>query len=198
MKKIYPISAILIIAAILALSVSQRDRWQDDRKLNPAPVTPKSDFKEQNTVTGSDKNTKTAAQHTDASDKPDPNDPRVTHTKEGFNIYNPSFKRSQRLTENLNTDEAIDVIIDLLSSYRFVYKENPVALSNASVVHNLLGSNSKKVIFMDRQIQAIVDGKLVDQWRTPYFFHAKSGTEMEILSAGPDLQMWTQDDITSY
>jgi len=30
----------------------------------------------------------------------------------------------------------------------------------------------------------------------PYFFHALSGTDMEIRSAGLDWQMWNADEVT--
>jgi len=37
-------------------------------------------------------------------------------------------------------------------------------------------------------------GHLIDRWGPPYFFHALSGSEMEILSAGPDREFHTADD----
>ena len=40
-------------------------------------------------------------------------------------------------------------------------------------------------------------GELIDNWGTPFFFHQVSGTEMEIRSAGPDMKMWTADDLVT-
>jgi len=39
------------------------------------------------------------------------------------------------------------------------------------------------------------EGRLVDRWGTPYFFHPVSGEDMEIVSAGPDAELWTDDDV---
>jgi hypothetical protein len=38
--------------------------------------------------------------------------------------------------------------------------------------------------------------RLVDRWQTPLFFHALGAKQWEIRSAGPDLRLWTADDIT--
>lgn len=38
--------------------------------------------------------------------------------------------------------------------------------------------------------------RLVDRWQTPFFFHALGDKQWEIRSAGPDLRLWTADDLT--
>ncbi len=38
-------------------------------------------------------------------------------------------------------------------------------------------------------------GRLIDRWGTPLFFHALGGKRWEIRSAGPDRQLWTSDDL---
>ena len=38
-------------------------------------------------------------------------------------------------------------------------------------------------------------GRLIDRWGTPLFFHALGGKRWEIRSAGPDHQLWTGDDL---
>jgi hypothetical protein len=47
----------------------------------------------------------------------------------------------------------------------------------------------------DHHIALSPDGKLVDRWGTPLFFHALGGGRFEIRSAGPDEKLWTPDDI---
>jgi hypothetical protein len=37
--------------------------------------------------------------------------------------------------------------------------------------------------------------QLIDRWQTPLFFHALGGGRYEIRSAGPDREMWTDDDL---
>jgi hypothetical protein len=38
--------------------------------------------------------------------------------------------------------------------------------------------------------------RLIDRWQTPLFFHALGTKQWEIRSAGPDLRLWTADDLT--
>lgn len=37
--------------------------------------------------------------------------------------------------------------------------------------------------------------RLIDRWYTPLFFHALGAKQWEIRSAGPDLRLWTEDDL---
>ena len=55
----------------------------------------------------------------------------------------------------------------------------------------------KKVNFIDPESAALTSAnELVDRWGSPFQFHPISGTEMEILSFGPDKTLWTEDDLT--
>ena len=38
-------------------------------------------------------------------------------------------------------------------------------------------------------------GQVVDRWGSPLFFHVTSRDRIDIRSAGPDRQMWTDDDL---
>ena len=72
---------------------------------------------------------------------------------------------------------------------------NPVG-DNAAITAALTGKNLLNFQFIPRHHPAInAGGELYDRWGTPFFFHALSGTRMEIRSAGPDRQMYTDDDI---
>ncbi len=58
-----------------------------------------------------------------------------------------------------------------------------------------MGANPNGIIFLREENPSInAQGELCDRWGTPFFFHAESGTKMEIRSAGPDRQLWTDDD----
>jgi hypothetical protein len=60
----------------------------------------------------------------------------------------------------------------------------------------LRGQNSAHERFLPDRCNALsADGKLVDRWGTPLFFHALGGGRFEIRSAGPDQKLWTADDI---
>jgi hypothetical protein len=72
---------------------------------------------------------------------------------------------------------------------------NPVG-ENADITAALTGKNPLNFQFIRRDHPAInARGELCDRWGTPFFFHALSGTRMELRSAGPDRQMYTDDDV---
>jgi hypothetical protein len=72
---------------------------------------------------------------------------------------------------------------------------NPVG-DNADITAALTGKNPLNFQFIRRDHPAInARGELCDRWGTPFFFHALSGTRMELRSAGPDRQMYTDDDL---
>lgn len=58
------------------------------------------------------------------------------------------------------------------------------------------GRNGAREEFLPSQHIALNgDGKLIDRWATPLFFHALGGGRYEIRSAGPDKKLWTGDDL---
>ena len=66
----------------------------------------------------------------------------------------------------------------------------------AAITAALTGKNPLNFQFIRRDHPAInARGELCDRWGTPFFFHALSGTRMELRSAGPDRQMYTDDDL---
>jgi hypothetical protein len=93
-----------------------------------------------------------------------------------------------------NPEEDLDAVAQLIYVYRQGFGENPVG-QNEDVVAALLGANEKRTAYLPADSPAIVEGKLVDRWGSPYWFHPVSGREMEIRSAGPDRELFTGDDI---
>ncbi len=72
---------------------------------------------------------------------------------------------------------------------------NPVG-TNAEIVKALTGGNAKGATYLPPDQQRLnANGELIDRWGTPYFFHQNSATEMEVRSAGPDMTLFTSDDI---
>ena len=60
----------------------------------------------------------------------------------------------------------------------------------------LRGQNAAHERFLPDQCVALsADGRLVDRWGTPLFFHALGGGRFELRSGGPDKKLWTADDI---
>jgi len=60
----------------------------------------------------------------------------------------------------------------------------------------LRGQNSAHERFLpDSSVAFNQQGQVIDRWRTPLFFHALGGGRYELRSAGPDGELWTEDDI---
>lgn len=68
--------------------------------------------------------------------------------------------------------------------------------SNEEISAALRGKNKARMVFLPDGHPAFdAQGRLMDRWGTPLFFHASSRDRLDIRSAGPDHQMWTADDI---
>lgn len=68
--------------------------------------------------------------------------------------------------------------------------------ANEEFAAALLGKNKARLRFLpDAHPCLNAAGQLVDRWQTPLYFHASAHDQVEIRSAGPDQQMWTQDDL---
>ena len=89
---------------------------------------------------------------------------------------------------------ALQAVEQLLYFYRQGLGENPAG-QNEDVVAAMLGENPKRAAYLPANSPAIKDGKLVDPWGTPYWFHPVSRDRMEIRSAGPDRELFTSDDL---
>lgn len=60
----------------------------------------------------------------------------------------------------------------------------------------LRGRNAAHERFLPEKHPALdTQGRLVDRWGAPLFFHALGGGRYELRSAGPDKKLWTEDDI---
>ena len=93
--------------------------------------------------------------------------------------------------------EDIEILDSAFVFYRRLYEKNPVGL-NHEIVRALSGRNPKRAAFLAPDHPAINErGELCDRWGTPFFFHQLSGAEMEVISAGPDRQLLTGDDVKS-
>jgi len=72
---------------------------------------------------------------------------------------------------------------------------NPTG-ENEEITAALLGNNPKRLAYLPAGAPFVnASGQLIDRWGTPYFFHAMKADRTDIRSAGPDRQMWTEDDI---
>ena len=97
---------------------------------------------------------------------------------------------AQRITAE--ADLALVSVKGMLRDYRARFGENPIG-TNLEITRALRGRNPGQAVFESIEAK-IENGKLVDRWHHPYFFHQLSRSEMEIRSAGPDGELWTTDD----
>ena len=102
------------------------------------------------------------------------------------------------LSPDLNREtvvRAIDNVQFAIRDHRAALGGNPVG-TNVEITNALFGDNVKQIRQpMPDGSRINGNGELCDPWGTPYFFHQESGQKMQVRSAGPDLTMWTSDDI---
>lgn len=101
------------------------------------------------------------------------------------------------LNTSVSPEGDIAIIQELLTVYRRANGgSNPIGGSHEEIIEQMCGKNAKKLAVLPPDLHCInAEAQLLDRWGTPYFFHPLSGQVMEILSAGPDRQFWTEDDI---
>lgn len=98
-------------------------------------------------------------------------------------------------TEESTPEEDLEMVHAVLGNFRRAFHGNPVG-ENEEIFAALRGKNPKGIRFLPNSFPGLQEsGKVVDRWGTPWRFHALSGEEMEVLSAGPDCTFGTQDDL---
>lgn len=110
----------------------------------------------------------------------------------------PSSKLADALNAPTGTArDDVRIVSDVLTAFRtnFPRDGNPVG-TNAEITAVLTGQNRLQFAFIPADHPAINRaGELVDRWGTPFIFHAQSGKEMEVRSAGPDKKPYNTDDV---
>lgn len=90
----------------------------------------------------------------------------------------------------------LEVVENLLSVYRQIFGDNPSGGLNREIVAALLGRNARRLAIIPPGTAALnSEGELLDRWGTPFHFHPVSAEVMEVMSAGPDKALWTDDDV---
>lgn len=175
----------LLFVLVLALFVGLKNQSAGESLQAEAPV-----------IDNEAPNRESGQSSTASADLPDPNDPRVTRLPDGRIRYNPSVELSRTITDTTSQEESLAVISQVLEHYRFIFQENPIG-ENSEITSQLLGNNPRKIIFIAPESLALHDHELTDSAGAPLFFHAQSASHMNIVSAGPDLELWTEDDLST-
>ncbi len=106
----------------------------------------------------------------------------------------PSAQRPRPEPQSSAKIEA-DAIALNIRHYSQRFGGNPVG-SNAEIVKEMTGGNPKGATYLPPELKCLNDqGELIDTWGTPYFFHQNAANYMEVRSAGPDMKLWTIDDV---
>ena len=203
-------SAALLAAALLAtfLVISGPNRPKDESPQLPPGEAPSSDHP--------------ALENTYSRTTSGTNETPVELLNEAFPSLHPAplpldfssapFERQQdgtihkrdvmEMLQDLNSPEwetvsDLQLLRKVISVYREIFRQNPIAGENREVVEALSGKNPYRLIFITPDHSAVDDdGALTDRWDSPFRFHPISGSLMEISSCGPDTIFGTPDDIT--
>ncbi|WP_198141261.1 hypothetical protein [Verrucomicrobium spinosum] len=108
----------------------------------------------------------------------------------------PVIETTSRLgSPDAGIEDDIGILEVLLESYRRSLGSVPTGM-NDQVVAALQGGNLRGlVVFPSQHVALSPKGELLDRWGTPYWFHAQSSKQMTVISAGPDKQFGTPDDV---
>ena len=88
------------------------------------------------------------------------------------------------------------ILLEILEFYRQEFGSFPAGQENADIMNALTGNNPRKLPIFPRphpRIDAL--GRLLDAWGKPFIFHPVSSQHLEVLSCGPDGEIFTTDDI---
>jgi hypothetical protein len=104
----------------------------------------------------------------------------------------------QEMADRLHSDETtpqqdLETIAHFISIHGKVHGGNPIG-GNEDITLAMTGYGGKQGLVFPPGHRTIKNGQLTDRWGTPYWFHPNSGNQMEIRSAGPDRELFTQDD----
>ncbi len=119
-------------------------------------------------------------------------------TKEKFKVIPLVLESAEAFGQPGNTArENMEYLTSLISEYDSIVKEESIPTGvNEDFVDALTGRNSERIEVLPRDHPRIdKEGRLLDNWASPYFFHSDSETAFQIRSAGPDKEMFTEDDI---
>jgi hypothetical protein len=75
-------------------------------------------------------------------------------------------------------------------------RPGPPIGNDSDLARAFTGHNPMKLVVLPASHPALTpDGRLRDRWETPYFIHPRGHLAFEIRSAGPDLKLFTADDL---
>lgn len=95
-------------------------------------------------------------------------------------------------------EDDLQAMAHVFSNLRLLVKgDAPFRMgANEEFAAALMGKNAAKEVFLKAPHACLnAKGQLVDRWGSPLFFHVRDRDRIDIRSAGPDREMWTEDDL---
>jgi hypothetical protein len=99
-----------------------------------------------------------------------------------------------------NAARDVQIVHEMLRLYlRAMHQRQGFPIGNDSdLVRVLTGHNPMHLVILPSDHPGVrADGRLCDRWGTPIWVHARGNNAFEIRSAGPDLRMFTSDDLVA-
>lgn len=88
------------------------------------------------------------------------------------------------------------ILLEILTFYRKEFGSFPAGQENADIMNALTGNNPRRLpIFPRKHPRMDASGNLLDAWGKPFVFHPISSQHLEVMSCGPDGEIFTADDI---
>jgi hypothetical protein len=88
------------------------------------------------------------------------------------------------------------LLLEILEFYRKEFGTFPAGQENADIMNALTGNNPQRLpIFPRKHPRIDAQGRLLDAWGKPFVFHPLSSQHLEVMSCGPDGEIFTTDDI---
>ena len=103
-----------------------------------------------------------------------------------------------RVARRMYTSNQVSLINAACQNYAIEYGALPPTSENYRLKKILCGDNQRKIEFLTLNPKDVSpNGEMIDPWGTPFRINFYSGTNVDVISAGPDKIFGTPDDITN-
>lgn len=124
-------------------------------------------------------------------------DSRITRLPDGRMLLISAINKGEELYKDGDPQRDLEIVAEILEEYIRFFQEKPFGSENREILDQLLGANSKKLVFLSPESPALSqENELLDRWGSPLIFHPLTTNTMDIRSLGPDQVLWTEDDLS--
>ncbi|RYD21821.1 MAG: hypothetical protein EOP88_10070 [Verrucomicrobiaceae bacterium] len=111
---------------------------------------------------------------------------------------NPLQSWERLLASDGNPVEDRAALADLVTNYlqSASADRRPAMGANEEIARALTDQDALGEAVLPKNHPALVEGKLVDRWGNPWFFHQEAADVIDVRSAGADGKLFTSDDVT--